>query len=471
MTTKTPESRAKDGKTWWERLTDASTEKGTGQQIFKYLIIAAVVAVVGIGIWSFVKGGTASSADERSDLLDRASELLPEAPFRSFVGVLPHHVYARQNISIGFTQAHNLVSKGQTVGARGQLWSSLQNAEDAATYVKDAESMVAELRDRSSLFENEDSAWRYYNTIQQLYGFAALNGADAAQRKGLFEKQLAVLADMKPRFKDHQVLGLHPDPLKPDRNVLELWEDFARAEIAFIDQHGGSSPITADEGLTVSMELSNDAKLGIELYSLVAPKGVATFVRNIQNGTYDGTAVHKIDKASGALHFGDPFTRLAADRKFIWHKADTSDVIPLENSPRLKPAKGMVALESKSGGGHPFHFVVYLKDPENPISNVSVIGKVTEGLDAIEAWLETELHDEPGLENPQLPRVRLGVKAMSVTGEIQHPSDDSWRPKLTIPEIPEESEAEKNFMKVLAGPPEEDPEPAKDSEEKPPEDG
>lgn len=459
MTTKSPE-KSKTAKTsWWERLMETSEDAEAGSNFLKKLLWGGAILCVIVAGWLFFQKSSHSKAEANAQILAHALALLPDQAPPEFEGLLPHPRFPQ----ISLSRYHYLVTSMQN-NQRSRLWGALSDQENAKKYVGEAESAIEELNDNASRFQGSDDEWLFKNALQQLHWFAGINTIETAARKAHLQKQLEILADMIPTFKNHVVLGLHPDPAKPDKNVMELWEDAAKAELKFLDTHKGPPTLEPDPGLKVTLTLENDGQVAFVLYSRVAPKTVANFIANIRDGVYDGTAVYGVDKARGALLMGDPFTRLAPDRPFIWDKADSGYAVPGELNPLLKPKKGRLFMARKGAASHPFHFGILTKDPDNPAFSETVFGEVTEGLDLLIPWLDTEVHDEVGLTNTFLPRVRLGIKSVVVEGNIAYPGDDSWKPHVKIPEVPEATPAEEKFMEAIK-PSEEEPKKEGDAKE------
>ncbi len=423
---------------------ETSGDAEAGSNFLKKLLWGGAIVCVIVAGWLFFQKSSHSKAEANAQILAHALALLPDQAPPGFEGLLPHPRFPQ----ISLSRYHYLVT-GMQNSQRSRLWGALSDQENAKKYVTDAESAIQELNDNASRFEGTEDEWLFKNALQQLHWFAGINTIETEGRKAHIEAQLGILEAMKPVFANHVVLGLHPDPDKPDKNIMELWESAARAELKFLATHEGPPTLEPDPGLEVTMTLDNGGKIVFVLFSRVAPKTVANFVANIRAGVYDGTAVHGVDKTRGALLMGDPFTRLAPDRPFIWDKADSGYAVPGELNPLLKPRKGRLFMVRKGAASHPFHFGILTKDPDNPAFSETAFGEVKEGLDLLLPWMDTEVHDEVGLTNTFLPRVRLGIKSVEVTGTIAHPGDDSWQPHVKIPEVPEATPAEEKFMEAI----------------------
>ena len=121
----------------------------------------------------------------------------------------------------------------------------------------------------------------------------------------------------------------------------------------------------------------------------------------------------------------------------------------METTSLLPSNAGTVSLHRESTTGHGLFFKIHTVDADVARSVDTVFAKVTSGLDALSEWIATEVHDEAGLTNTLLPRGRLGIKKVTVTGEMDYPSEDSWKPAMTEMKPGAPTAAEKAFVEKL----------------------
>ena len=128
-------------------------------------------------------------------------------------------------------------------------------------------------------------------------------------------------------------------------------------------------------------------KVVIELDPLVAPKTVENFKKLVNEGYYDGMAFHRAIR-NYIVQTGDPASK-SDDKRDEWGLTDSGYKLPAE----LKGVhtKGALAMArpgapdaaDKSSSGSQFY--VCLRTQKRLDGNYSVFGRVTHGLDVLEA--------------------------------------------------------------------------------------
>ncbi|MFF2270699.1 peptidylprolyl isomerase [Agromyces sp. NPDC058136] len=158
----------------------------------------------------------------------------------------------------------------------------------------------------------------------------------------------------------------------------------APTEAAGENQGDVPSPELA-EGRTWTGTLTlNDIPLGIELDGAAAPQAVASSISLIRSGFYDGVSCHRLTtEGLYVLQCGDPEGTGSGGPDYSYG--------PVENAPadNLYPA-GTIAMARQSGNGysHGSQFFIVYEDttlPTDAAGGYTVIGKVTSGLDALQA--------------------------------------------------------------------------------------
>lgn len=456
MTTK----QAEEAAPWWERLADGSDESAS--KFLKPVLIIAVVMALGAIAWNFFSKSGESDRDRVAEVIYQGLSILPDEPPRRTYGTILDPRYGRSGISLASFFYWNRTTEYQ---GRKHMYYGLVEPEKAREYYDKTLGVLGEFRDVEGDVAGTDDAWLYWLTRCELQWFAAINAADVPTRVKHFKECVAGLDRMSKDLGDHPVMGLRPEPSRPDSNIVSLWKEAAEGEIAFLEKNLDAFPtIAADEGLEAVITFDDGKTAKFEFYSMAAPKAVATFLTNVAAKRYNSTAVHAIDSTAGTVSMGDPLSKIA-DRPMIWHKGDARFVTSPEPTSLLPVEKGVVTSEAAGTGGHGYHFVVHTKDPENPI-RTTVFARVTEGLEHFEALLDEEVFDDAGVENPSLPRRRIGVKSVVVTGSMQHADDDSWKPLDLDPEVPEITDAETELNDKYLGKTE-----AENAPEETPEDG
>ncbi len=431
---------------WWERLTDSSTDADSGRRTMKLLMILAVVILIGVSVWNFMKSSDASAENQRAEILEEGLLLLPDRPdmnYGSIPDITSIMMGQRATVSSAFLRSRpGLVGRDSVAGNR-------QDPEAAKAYKEAVEVAIQDLKDKKSEFPEGPWEARYLHTLQQLHFFAALNSSKQEDRLSHLNAQIAILDDLKSRYGKEGLFSLKPIPAEPEKTVLDFYYDAGTAELAFWKANNVDGALKPDQNLKIVIELENGKVLELETFSQIAPVTLANFLNLAKQGMFDGTAFFKVDADAGTFVGGSPYSRLYPDRKFIWGLESPGYVLPMETSALLPTDRGAVSVVRTGIPGHGLFFKIHTVDADVSSSVETVFAKVTKGLDGLAEWLTTEVHDEAGLTNDKLPRVRLGIKKITVTGTMDHPSDDSWKPKLLEMNPGPETAAEKAFMEKL----------------------
>ncbi len=431
---------------WWERLTDSSSDADSGRRALKMVVIVAIIVLVGVSISNFFDSSEKKADDNRAKILEAGLVLLPDREDVNY-GRLPDgsrtSLGRMQTIPSAFLRSH------PGLMGRDSVASPISEPDAASAYADEVEQAIQSLTDRKSEFSDEKWEARYLHTLQQLHFYAAINSLEDGDRRNHFDAQIAILDDLKARFAKDGLLGIKPLPTKPDMTVLDLYYAAATAEREFYKDQSIKATLQADKNLKISIELDNGKTLELESFSQVAPKALQVFVNNAQSGLYDGTAFHALDADAGTFTGGGPYSRDYPNRKSIWGTENPGFGITMEATSLLPTKRGAVSLFADSTLAHGLFFQIHTIDPDEETANVTVFARVTKGLEALDDWLETEVHDEASLTNKKLPRVRLGIKKVTVTGTLDHPSIDSWKPVMQEMKPGPETAAEKAFMESL----------------------
>lgn len=158
----------------------------------------------------------------------------------------------------------------------------------------------------------------------------------------------------------------------------------APTEAAGENQGDVPSPELAEDRTWTGTLTFNDIPLGIELDGAAAPQAVASSISLIQSGFYDGISCHRLTtEGLYVLQCGDPEGTGSGGPGYSYG--------PVENAPadNLYPA-GTIAMARQSGNGysHGSQFFIVYEDttlPTDAAGGYTVIGKVTSGLDALQA--------------------------------------------------------------------------------------
>ncbi|MEE9394219.1 MAG: peptidylprolyl isomerase [Planctomycetota bacterium] len=443
MNTKTKNPPEGGAPSWLQNMADQKQGGDTVMGLLKYLVIAALVVAIGITAWQFIKKGDSDTKAEASDLIFSGIELLPSTPLRDFMTI--------NKASLGTTAEGGAYYDQLAVpnAQRKSVVGPLTTPEDCKKYVDKVESVLATFDEKKDLLLASDQAWLYLHVRQQLLFFAARNSRDNNKKIAFLNEQMKLLDTLEKDHGDVIALKLKSDTRDPDSSGITLWRELARKELAFFEKHNLDAAITADQGLSATLKFANGQTLMFKFFSRVAPKTVAAFLENVKGGFYEGTAVHAINKIDNTISFGNPLSRLASGRKAIWNNTQGHYTVPNEQNALLPVKKGSVSFSGRGVNTDGFHFNVHMAAQEATSKRFTVFAEVTEGLDSLKEWFQTEVHDETGISNPDLPRVRLGLESVTVEGVIAFPSVDSWKPSPKLPEVPDETDQEKGFYEAI----------------------
>jgi cyclophilin family peptidyl-prolyl cis-trans isomerase len=129
-------------------------------------------------------------------------------------------------------------------------------------------------------------------------------------------------------------------------------------------------------------------KIVMEFYPEAAPKHVATFKKNIREGVYDGTTVHRIVPGF-VIQGGDPFTKDKDPANDGW--GGFGPPVPNEFNAGHKNVRGAVGSPRKpkdvnsDKAWNGFQFYIALADhPSLDASQHTVFARVIEGMDVVD---------------------------------------------------------------------------------------
>lgn len=467
---------------WWEKLTDASTDTDKGQGLVKKVLIVAIVLMVAYFAWDFFQDTKTSGQDELALELGEAAALLPDAEQSNYGEILDPEFMTMdprfREMMIQRGMIRTLASefyRGYSPNTRGvySALSAFTDPDTASAYLDEAERKIGDLEDKASRFSKDPEwEWRYLHVLQQLHYFASINSADFANRMAHLKRQSELLEQLKADHAERGVLPMKPFE-KDESTVLELWIEANKGELDYYakaERQQGVLTVEPDANLRVNIELDNGGKIVLQTYSRTATKAVQNFLDHARNGRYDGTAAHRVDQAAGVIEFGSVLTKLAPDRRFVWGNEGATYMLPSEVTPLLPIKRGSVTTKVVAdASGHPLFFEIHVSEPANQPPNDTVFAEVIEGMEILDEWLQTKVHDEMGVAARLIPTVRLGIKKVVVEGEVDHKGDDSWTPRYTEPTVPAVNGLEKQFEEALAAKDEQLPE--GDGDNKPEENG
>lgn len=147
--------------------------------------------------------------------------------------------------------------------------------------------------------------------------------------------------------------------------------------------------ITIDPNTTYTATLeTSHGPVKLELYPKDAPKAVNNFVNLAKEGFYDGTTFHRIVKGF-VVQGGDPTGTGSGDAGYKF-----------EDEPINRDyERGTLAMANAGPNTNGSQFFICLQDLSGSLpKNYTIFGKVTDGLDNVDAMASVELKRGPSGE-------------------------------------------------------------------------
>ncbi|OGC88527.1 hypothetical protein A2419_01770 [Candidatus Adlerbacteria bacterium RIFOXYC1_FULL_48_26] len=148
--------------------------------------------------------------------------------------------------------------------------------------------------------------------------------------------------------------------------------------------------------MTVTLH-TNKGNISIMLFATIAPNTVANFTKLAGEGFYDGVKFHRV--IEGFMdQAGDPLTK-DDSQKARWGTGGPGYTIPDEISANMGNLAGTIAMantgQPNSAGSQ---FFINVVDNHFLDGKYTVFGKVTEGMDVVEAINKVKTANERPLE-------------------------------------------------------------------------
>jgi len=152
------------------------------------------------------------------------------------------------------------------------------------------------------------------------------------------------------------------------------------------------------ENPIVTITMSNDEKIVIELEPTVAPNTVANFVSLVKEGFYDGLIFHRV--IPDFMSTGGP--DYSIDGEFSSNGWDNS----------LKHERGVISMaRSQDPNSAGSQFFIMVQEATHLDGEYAAFGKVIEGMETVDAIVATERDatDKP-LKDQQMKKVEVDTK-------------------------------------------------------------
>lgn len=175
-----------------------------------------------------------------------------------------------------------------------------------------------------------------------------------------------------------------------------------------------TEPAKEDKTVTnneVAVIKTSAGEMTVEFWTDVAPKTVENFKTLAKTNFYDGTAFHRIIKGF-MIQGGDPLTKdpTAESR---WGTGDPGYKIKAEfnDKPHVKGVLSMARSANPDSAG--CQFFICLDTAPHLDRKYTGFGKVTKGLDVLEAIGNTPVASSAGGENSK-PKTRVEVQSIKI---------------------------------------------------------
>lgn len=156
--------------------------------------------------------------------------------------------------------------------------------------------------------------------------------------------------------------------------------------------------------MNIEIEMENGSIIKAELYPEIAPITVENFVKLIEKKFYDGLIFHRV--ISGFMIQGGGYTADGQHKEAEAIKGEF-DANGVTNS--LKHTRGVLSMaRTMFPNSASSQFFIMHQDAPHLDGQYAAFGKVTDGLDAVDAIAETatDASDKP-LENQIIKTIRL----------------------------------------------------------------
>ena len=163
--------------------------------------------------------------------------------------------------------------------------------------------------------------------------------------------------------------------------------------------------IDPSDKYTATIE-TNKGDITVELYADKAPTTVNNFICLAGNGFYNMTLFHRI-LTGFVVQGGDPTATGTGGPGYQF-----GDELPTD----LNYTAGTLAMANSGPNTNGSQFFICLDDLSDKLQkNYSIFGKVTGGMDVVEALAHTPVQANPVTGEPSVPTTRVGIVTITVS--------------------------------------------------------
>ncbi len=169
---------------------------------------------------------------------------------------------------------------------------------------------------------------------------------------------------------------------------------------------------TQEKGKTVSATLeTTKGTITVELYESDAPKTVANFVGLAKEGYFNGTIFHRISK--GFVIQGGDSTGTGRGGKSIYGREFEDELNPATPSYTAGYLRGTLAMANKGPNTNSSQFFIVLQDAQWLPKNYTIFGKVTSGMEVVDAIADAEIVPQMGPTDGR-PKEDIVISAVTI---------------------------------------------------------
>ena len=168
--------------------------------------------------------------------------------------------------------------------------------------------------------------------------------------------------------------------------------------------------IDPDKAYVASID-TNRGDIVVELAASEAPDTVNNFVCLARAGFYEVTVFHRII-ANFMIQGGDPTGTGTGGPGYQFE-----DELPEGETPYVRGTVAMANAGENTNGSQ--FFIVQADQPAGFTPNYSIFGRVTEGLDVLDAISQAPVGPNPQSGEPSEPQVTLGIQSITIEEDGQ----------------------------------------------------
>lgn len=184
--------------------------------------------------------------------------------------------------------------------------------------------------------------------------------------------------------------------------------------------------LTEENTIDAVITLTSGEEIDIELYPDAAPKTVANFVKNVQEGFYSGTIFHRAEKG---------FVIQAGGYDAQFKSKSVSETVEgefeengIEND--ISHVRGVISMARplSSMDGASTQFFIVLEDSTYLDGQYAAFGRVTDGMDVVDEIGNADLMEDPPAGLTNVPKETFEIESITIVSGDED-TDSTAEPK------------------------------------------